>query len=318
VQYQVEELRVLPPSLGLDPASAHYYLGIDGGGSKCKAVIVDADGRALGSALSGPANPFHGMEATLKSIEEVAHLALQDAGLPGSLLPQLVVGAGLAGVNVPRLFQAVSEWRHPFGAFYLTTDLRIACLGAHQRDHGAVIVVGTGSSGYARVDGIEHLHGGYGFPYGDQGSGAWMGMEAIKAILLASDRIGPATRLTESVAQMLGARGIAVVEQMSGRPSSDCARLAPLVFAAAEAGDPVAQKILTEGAGYISALAAKLLEYQPGRLALIGGLSEQFEAWLTPGVAKQLSEPLDSPEAGAVLFARQQHLARVAGEDIRG
>lgn len=293
------------------PVTENYYVGIDGGGSKCKAAIADGEGRILGTALAGPANPFHGIEQTQQSIEDAAKRALQNAGLPAGLLSELVVGAGLAGVNVPRLFRAMEGWRHPFGAFYLATDLRVASMGAHQQDDGAVIVIGTGSSGYARADGVEHLHGGYGFPCGDQGSGAWVGLEAIKAVLLAWDQIGPATRLTESVAELLDARGIAIVEQMAGRPSGDYARLAPLVFSAAEEGDSVAQEILEEGAGYISALAQRLLEYQPGRLALIGGLSERLESWLAPEVANLLSRPLGPPEVGAVLFARQQHLKQM-------
>ncbi len=288
------------------PTTEHYYLGIDGGGSKCKACIAGADGRVLGTALAGPANPLQGIEQTQRSVESAANRALRDAGLPPDTLGRLVVGAGLAGVNVPGLYRAMSDWSHPFAAFYLTTDLRIACLGAHQRDDGAVIVTGTGSSGYARIEGVDRLFGGHGFPYGDQGSGAWMGLEAVKAVLLASDQLGPSTSLSESLAELLQARGIAIVEHMSGRPSSEYAKMAPLVFSAADAGDRVALKIVQEGAAYLSAMAHKLLEYEPERLALIGGLAERMELWLAPEVAEQLSKPLGPPEAGALLFARQQ------------
>lgn len=289
------------------PANEHYYLGIDGGGSKCKASVADAGGRVLGSALAGPANPLHGVEQTLHSIESAARRALKDAGLPEAALSQLVVGAGLAGVNLPSLYKVISDWPHPFSSLHLTTDLRIACLGAHHRDDGAVIVTGTGSCGYVRSDGKDRLIGGHGFPYGDQGSGAWMGLEAIKSVLLASDDLGPDTVLTESVAELLQARGLGIVERMSGRASSEYARLAPLVFSAAEAGDPVALRILTDGAAYISAMAKKLLAYQPARLALIGGMAERLTPWLEPEVAEALSVPMGPPEDGALLFARQQH-----------
>ena len=289
------------------PTNEHYFLGIDGGGSKCKASIADASGRVLGSALAGPANPLHGVEQTLQSIESAARRALSDAGLPTETLGRLVAGAGLAGVNLPSLYRVITDWPHPFAALHLTTDLRIALLGAHQQDEGAVIVTGTGSCGYVRTAGVDHLLGGHGFPYGDQGSGAWMGLEAIKAVLLASDDLGPKTQLIESVAELLQARGLAIVERMSGKPSSDYARLAPLVFDAAEAGDPVALDILRSGARYISAMARKLLAYQPPRLSLIGGMAERLETWLDRDVAEQLSRPLGPPEAGALLFARQQN-----------
>ncbi len=289
------------------PANEHYYLGIDGGGSKCKASVADAEGRVLGSALAGPANPLHGVEQTLHSIESAARRALKDAALPETALSRLVVGAGLAGVNLPSLYKVISDWPHPFASLHLTTDLRIACLGAHHRDDGAVIVTGTGSCGYVRTDGTDYLIGGHGFPYGDQGSGAWMGLEAIKAVLLASDDLGPTTVLIESIADLLQARGLAIVERMSGRPSSDYATLAPLVFSAAESGDPVALRILTEGAAYISEMAKKLLTHRPARLALIGGMAERLTPWLEPDVAAQLAQPKGPPEEGALLFARQQH-----------
>lgn len=290
------------------PGKEHYFLGIDGGGSKCKACIATAEGRVLGTGLAGPANPLHGLKQTLGSIERAARIALQDAGLPSEALQNLVAGVGLAGVNVPDLYRSISEWHHPFDALYLTTDLGIACLGAHSSDDGAVIVVGTGSSGYARVNGVEHLVGGYGFPYGDQGSGAWMGLEAVKAVLMAYDQLGPSTTLTERVEKQLGAKGVEIIGLMSGLPSSEYAKLAPLVFAAAKEGDAVAQKVLAEGGKYISSMAYKLLEFQPGRLALIGGLADPIESWLDPEVLKCLSVPLGTPEEGALLFARNEHL----------
>ncbi|MGD8174741.1 N-acetylglucosamine kinase [Marinimicrobium sp. ARAG 43.8] len=295
------------------PTGSQLYLGIDGGGSKCQASLVDEQGQVLSTALAGPANPLHGVERTLQSIESAARRALKEVGLGEESLGRLVVGAGLAGVNLPSLYKVVSDWPHPFSELHLTTDLRIACLGAHQRDDGAVIVTGTGSCGYVRVDGKDRLIGGHGFPYGDQGSGAWMGMEAIKAVLLASDGLGPQTALTDSVADLLQARGLAIVERMSGRPSSEYAKLAPLVFTAAEADDPVAFRIVTEGADYVSAMADKLLSFQPARLSLIGGVAERITPWLSPQVAERLAEPLGPPEDGAVLFARQQHaLAKTA------
>ncbi|WP_347332215.1 N-acetylglucosamine kinase [Marinimicrobium locisalis] len=289
------------------PANEHYFLGIDGGGSKCRASLAEAEGCVLGSALAGPANPLHGLEQTLHSIESAACRALEDAGLPPSALARLVVGAGLAGVNLPSLYKAIRDWPHPFASLYLTTDLRVACLGAHQRDDGAVIVTGTGSCGYVRTDGTDLLVGGHGFPCGDQGSGAWMGLEAIKAVLLASDALGPPTALTESLAEQLQARGVAIVERMAGRASSEYAKLAPLVFSAAESGDSVALRIVEDGASYISEMARKLLAYGPVALALIGGMAERLTPWLASDIAAQLTPPKGPPEEGALLFARQQH-----------
>lgn len=289
------------------PTQELLFLGIDGGGTKCKASIADSRGQLLGSGTGGPANPLHGVARTTDSIAHAAAAALADAGLPPESMSRLVAGAGLAGVNLPSLHRVISQWQHPFAAWYLTTDLHIACLGAHQRDEGAVIVTGTGSCGYVRVKGTECMLGGHGFPFGDQGSGAWMGMEAIKAVLLAHDGLGPKTALTECIDRELNARGLAIVEAMAGKKSSEYARLAPGVFSAAEGGDEVARTILRAGADYVSALAGKLLEYEPPRLSIIGGMAERMRPWLAPDIAGQVAEPLGPPELGAVQYARLEY-----------
>ena len=286
-----------------------FYLGIDGGGSKCQASIADAKGVVLGEAVAGPANPLHGLEQTLESIEQAACRAMANTGRRDLSLRQLVAGVGLAGVNLPSLFHAISAWPHPFAALYLTTDLHIACLGAHQRADGAVIVVGTGSCGYVGVPRRECVLGGHGFPLGDKGSGAWMGLEAAKAVLLASDGLGPATQLEALLTAELGASDLVMVERLSDAKSSDYARLAPLVFRAAQTDDEVAEGIVREGAGYISAVGQQLLDYGPARISMIGGLAEPLRPWLAPQLSSQLSAPLGPPEAGALLYARHHHQA---------
>ena len=72
------------------------YIGIDGGGTKCRASIMTADFQVLGTGVGGPANPFHGIQQAKDSIRSAAELALSDAGLPPSAMSGLVAGAGLA------------------------------------------------------------------------------------------------------------------------------------------------------------------------------------------------------------------------------
>src|SRR5690554_4217597 len=293
----------------LDTAVQPLYLGVDGGGTKCRACVANAQGHILGIGNAGAANAMQGLEQTQSSIVLSAKRSLEAAGLPEHTLGQLVVGVGLAGVNLPGVYGAMMEWVHPFASLYLTTDLHIAGFGAHGQESGAVIITGTGSCGYVNVDGEEVMLGGHGFPLGDKGSGAWMGLEAVKAVLLACDRLGPETQLTEAVEDRLQARGVALAECLSRGSSRDYAQLAPLVFAAANSADAVAGKIVREGADYISALAIKLLECNPPRLSILGGLAQPLRQWLKPSVVEQLAEPLAAPEVGAVFFAQQQQLA---------
>lgn len=290
------------------------FIGIDGGGSKCRASIVDADNRVLGTGVAGPANPLHGYAQTIDSIVRSAALALADAKLPPEILSELVAGVGLAGVNMPRLYNEMASWAHPFKKMYLTTDQHSACLGAHRGGDGAVIIAGTGSCGYAWVNGRSTLLGGHGFPHGDKGSGAWMGMEAVKYLLMALDGLAPESRLKTELLQALEASTAnEVFEKIGGKSSSHYARLAVQVIECAEADDPVAVAIVRDGAAYISALADKLLDLKTPRLSMIGGLAPRLRPWLDCHVVERLAEPLDAPEIGCVYFA-QQELAREASE----
>lgn len=282
------------------------YLGIDGGGSKCRAQIISAADQLIGSGVGGPANPLHGVQQTIDSISAATELALQEAGLSPSAMSQLIAGIGLAGVNLPSLFQIMNNWQHPFKHMFLTTDLHIACLGAHNSDEGAVIVAGTGSCGYSYVSGVSTILGAHGFPFGDKGSGAWMGLEAVKAVLLASDGLGPETSLTQLLGNFLHAEGVMIVDKMANAKSRDYARLAVFVLNAAEQDDAVALSIVQEGAAYITAVAEKLWSSGAVRMSFIGGLSQRLIPWLSPAISVKLSAPIGQPEFGAIYYAKQQ------------
>ncbi|WP_020208162.1 N-acetylglucosamine kinase [Gilvimarinus chinensis] len=287
------------------------YLGIDGGGTKCRAVLVDENNQVLGVGNGGPSNPYHGVARALESIVNATDNALRSAGLTPEDKSRVVAGLGLAGVNLPSLFKIVDQWEHPYKAQYLTTDLHIACIAAHEQDNGAVIVSGTGSCGFAHVDGQSLTLGAHGFPCGDVGSGAWIGLECIKAVLLDSDGLGPATALTELVSEQLQARGIMIVERLNGAKSSDYAKLAPIVFAAAEEGDEVALSIIRGGADYLTDVARKLWALNPPRMSMLGGVSTRIVDWMDADIASRMSDPLNQPEFGAVHFARSSYASEV-------
>jgi glucosamine kinase len=292
------------------------YIGIDGGGTKCRASIMTEDLRVLGTGVGGPANPFQGVQQAKDSIRTAAELALIDAGLPPSAMGELIAGAGLAGVNVPSLYDVMSAWEHPFKEMYLTTDLHIACLGAHNRDEGAVMICGTGSCGYSFVNNESLFIGGHGFPIGDKGSGAWMGLSAIQAVLLAADDLGPQTILSKSVGDFLQAENVMIVDKLFGAKQGDYAKFAIYVVDAADAGDEVAIGIAREGAAYMSGVARKLWATKPGRMSIIGGLAPRLIPWMDKEMANNLSDALYQPEFGSVYFAKQS-FAKAKNKDIQ-
>lgn len=288
-------------------ADTPLYLGIDGGGSKCRVVIVSADQHVLGEGLSGPANPLRGMKIATDSILAATQQALTCAGLPFNDMSRLIAGAGLAGVNIPQYYQLVKDWQHPFKAMHLTSDLHIACMGAHQGEDGAVIIVGTGSCGLASVGGELTEVGGHGFPYGDNGSGAWFGMQLLHKVLLSLDKLAPPTLMTDLLLNELALTDtLALVSHFMHATPTTYARFAPLVFAAAEAGDATAMQLVEQGAAFISAIAQRLLSVGPPKLSFIGGLAPKLLPYLPQHIQQQVTPAQQTPELGAVWFARKQ------------
>ena len=291
----------------------NLYIGIDGGGSKCKAKLVSADGSVQSTGIAGRANPVHGYEVTIDSIVKASEQALINAGLSIELLGQVTAGIGLAGVNLKSPFMRMNSWEHPFKSMFLTTDLHIACLGAHDFRDGAVIICGTGSCGIAIRDNQTHIYGAHGLPLGDQGSGAWIGAQALSAILLEHDGLGHKTNLSAAICNTLGASPSDLTDLMLGQPSKEYAKLAPIVFEQAENGDGVAKDIIQRGADYLQALANKILaEHQDIQLSMIGGLTEKIVPWMDSNLQQHILKPIRPPEDGAIYYAWSKTNAELA------
>lgn len=249
-------------------------IGIDGGGSHCRAWVFNARGQVLGQGQSGPANPVGGLSESFAAITDAAVAALQDAALPPGMLAQLPLAAGLAGLHLPQFYQQFQQWQHPFASLHLTTDLQIAAYGVHQQQDGAVVILGTGFSALASV-GLDRIElGGYGFPINCNASGSWFGLEAVKAVLLARDGLAPATVLTERLPDAETSASLA--NQYLGQGPAVYARLAPLVLQAALDGDAVALGIRAEAVQFVEAVVRRLLAVGAPAVGLVGGIAGQL------------------------------------------
>ncbi|MFT6097524.1 MAG: glucosamine kinase [Arenicella sp.] len=289
-----------------DTHTPDLFIGIDGGGSSCRAKLLSSDGAITGCGFSGRANPVHGVEKTIESIIDCSQKAIKDTGLEPSAIRNITAGIGLAGVNLPSLYEKINHWQHPFKRMFLTTDLHIACLGAHAKQDGSVIIAGTGSCGISIVGSKIFSYGAHGFPWGDQCSGAWLGLQAISVSLLAYDDLGPQTSLCDRVCDALDTNPREIADKMSNQPSKEFAKLARLVFEEAKNGDAVAISVLEDGVGYLNKMARKIMDTSPGRLSLIGGLRSELRPWLASDVQDHLVDPIESPEDGAIYFAKSK------------
>ncbi|MHB2167671.1 glucosamine kinase nucleotide-binding domain-containing protein [Alsobacter sp. R-9] len=286
-------------------APAPLFLGVDGGGTGCRARLEDADGTVLGAGVAGPATTRLGVDGAMASVETACLAALAEAGLSFDTAGHVHCGIGLAGMGRKGVREALEARPHPFASIAFASDGLVACIGAHSGADGGIVIVGTGTCGLGRVGGQELRVGGYGFPISDEGSGADLGLQAIRLALRALDgRIDRTALLTDVLARFQD-DPFEAVAWMDRASATDYATFAPLVMRHADNGDPVGRRIVQGAAEQVDALVRALVERGAPRIALIGGLSSAIEPWLAPDVRRRL-KPLDGDAvSGAIRLARE-------------
>lgn len=281
------------------------FMGVDGGGTLCRARAVTAAGRIIGEAETGTANLLAGLDQARVNVVAAMTAALAKGGMPPSVLGDCEVGLGLAGANVVSLHRAFVAAGLPVARFTLESDAFVACRGAHGNADGAIAILGTGSAYVARLQGSFTSLGGWGFDLSDQGSGADIGRAALRAALLAHDRIGPADGLTDAVlARFDHDPGNMVAFAKSGLPR-DFGTFAPLVFDSADAGEPVAAAIVEDGVRHIAAAVDRLAVLGVSAVALLGGLAPRYRGRLAGRIAPAIVDPAADAMAGGIVLARE-------------
>jgi glucosamine kinase len=209
----------------------------------------------------------------------------------------------LAGASEPDKLATARQVRYPFRSTLLTTDARAACIGAHGGADGGIVIVGTGSIGWASVGGQEHRVGGWGFPLSDQGSGAWIGFAVLERLFWAHDGLTDWTDLLSSLLDRFDGDPHAIVRWMDEARPADYAALAPMVVSHAGRGDVVGLAVMSRAAEHIEAIAKRLDGLGVPRLCLMGGLSHSIGPFLPPPRRNALTPPLGDALSGALRLA---------------
>jgi glucosamine kinase len=281
------------------------FLGMDGGGTGCRVRLVDAKGRVLGTGTGGAANIRLGHDVAWSAIMAASDTALGMAGLDRGALPQLHVGMGVAGIMRPSDIERLRAAGPRFAGLEIATDAHTACLGAFAGEDGGIVISGTGSVGYALIRGEAHSIGGWTFQVSDQGSGADIGREVVRAALLGYDGLGPASDFTERIMTRLGGRPAEVVAWSDTAQPRDYAEFARDTLDFAGRGDPIANAILNRAAGQIANMIRRLHELGAAEICLMGGLAAALEARLPEEARAGLTAPLGDALDGAIRMARQ-------------
>jgi glucosamine kinase len=254
--------RCLARKAGHAAPSQVLVLGIDGGGTRTTAWLLDGRRRILGRGAAGPANPIVvGLAAAQREILAAATRALD--GLRAARRSRLsAVCLGLAGADRSEVSRPIAAWlrkRVPADFHLVTTDVVLALEIAVGAGPGIVVIAGTGSIACARdAQGQLLRAGGWGSALDDAGSGYDLGRQAVRAALRALDGRGPKTSLGSAIARELGLDDITEIVTLRLEPPR-LASLAPLVIKAASRGDAVARHLVDEAGKDLAELALALI-----------------------------------------------------------
>lgn len=291
--------------MGNAGGSSSLFLGVDGGGTGCRARLEDGAGNVLGVGIAGPAATRFGIEVCWQAIETAFLHAIKEAGIGDVEVSAIRAGVGVAGFNRKGAQEALQAIPHPFASIMFSSDAMIACLGAHNGRDGGIVIVGTGTCGIGRVNGQNFKFGGYGFPISDEGSGADLGLRALQLALRAHDGRDDGSPFTRELMSRFHDDPIEAVTWMDRATATEYATFAPLVLRHADQGDAVARRVVQIGAEHVNGFVRALLGVGAARVSLIGGLASTMEAWLAPDVRRRLSPPIGDAVSGALALAGQ-------------
>ena len=294
-------------------------LGLDVGGTKTVGQLADRDGVVLAEARGGGANLQSVGEL---GVEKVLHEVI-DAALADSRERLSAICVGMAGVDRPQdaaLVRGILSRIGQRARSLVLNDALIALEAGVPNAPGIVVIAGTGSIAYGRdASGHAARAGGWGYVLGDEGSGYWLGRQALRAVVRASDGRGRETSLTPLVLEHFRVeRAYDLVHQIYGQEGglklSTIAALASCVESAAANADPVANDLIRLGAQELAAAARSValrLSLDATTIVLSGGIFRAVPRMLA-AVLSRLREILPlatvqpltvEPAVGAVRFA---------------
>jgi glucosamine kinase len=253
-----------------------YLLGVDGGGTGTRVLLANRQGAVLAQASAGPSALGQGVAAAWQHIMAGVQKAFSLAGLEVPALSQCALGAGLSGVHHQPWRDQFVEQNPGFAHLAVENDATIALLAAHGGKPGAMVAAGTGSVGEALyADGTRHQVSGWGFPVGDEGSGAWLGLRAMSHAQEVLDRRLPGGHLAHTIHSLCGDHRDALQDWCANAAQNEYAQLARTVFESA-ANDPAAEALLVEAAAALERMAAALDPKAELPLAICGSVGRQL------------------------------------------
>lgn len=240
------------------------FIGIDGGGSNLRVVITDENMTELVRVMRGAVNPSTvGREQSAILIQDAIREALQKLNLE----TVDAVGMGIAGASAIYAEDWLRETIHtvlPDSFVVPASDNEIALIGGTGERYGLLLLSGTGSVGFGMNRAGEKVQvGGWGYILGDEGSGYWIGLQALKTLIHYIDSGKTLSPLAQKVATYLKEKNashlVEWVYVQQENPIPVIAKIASLVLKLANNGDDEADKIISSASDAIIDLHSILI-----------------------------------------------------------
>lgn len=285
----------------------HFFLGIDGGGTKCRARLVDVAGEVLGEAVTGLANiNYEGGNIAYRETMAAAWQAMEQAGLAEADASRVYCAMGLAGARMPRDRDLFAKRGFPFAHTTIRNDVDIACYGAHEGADGGVIILGTGSAALAQLSDRDVEVAGWGFFVNDLGSGAIMGRRLVRRALEGHEGLMPSTPLTQAVMEKFESDPEKVMIWGFKALPRDYGSFAPMVLEFLASGDEVARELYDIQMAEIDRLVSWLREAGAPKIAFVGGLGMALLPDLKARYGEFVIDAKSDPVVGAIILAKRE------------
>jgi glucosamine kinase len=268
--------------------------------------LADRNGLPLGDGSAGPSALGQGVTQAWRHIGAALHAAACAAGVATPGWSECAFGLGLSGAGEASRKEAFIAADPGCARLVLDTDGATALLGAHAGRPGLLLASGTGSvCEVLRGDGTRLTVGGWGWRTGDEGSGAWLGREALRHTQRALDGRDIAGPLARALQQVTGSGLDAQLAWAEAAQQAELAALVPLVFERA-ADDPAAERLLNRAAGELAALGLAADPHDELPVALAGSVALRLQDRLPAALRRRLVPPAGDALAGALSMIQAQ------------
>lgn len=253
-----------------------YCLGIDGGGTKTKLALSDAEGAIIRTLKADSCNPVDiGLDAAKKILRDAVYEICKD--IP---LSSVYTFAGIAGGTTSDMQKKLKDFFSKFGfcTFLNDSDNKNIIAAGLDRDDGITVILGTGVCVFAQRNNVHKRISGWGYLIDNGGSGYNLGCDSLRAYFSAIDGTGAETILTEEIDKIYPGGTQKLMNYIYSGGKKAIASFAPAIFRALEKGDKIADHILRRNmaeAAHLIETAARDFKMEQIPVILAGGLSKQ-------------------------------------------